>query len=100
MSTYQKSFIARLDSLTLLFYFALVVIGLMAIFSVEYRSTDPSFFLANKNHMKQAMFLGISLFIGIIILFTDSKFFSSVAFLSYTFGIALLIITIFLGKNV
>jgi len=100
MSAPNKSFIARLDGITLLLYFLLVTIGLIAVFSVEYRSTDISIFIGSKSHMKQAMFFGISLFLGIIILFTDSKAFSAAAFLSYTLGLVLLVITIFLGANV
>ena len=100
MSTVNKSFIARIDALTLLLYFVLVVIGLIAVFSVEYRSTDTGLFLMQKNYTKQTIFFGVSLFIGLIILFTDSKAFSSIAFLSYTLGVVLLILTIFIGKNV
>ncbi len=100
MSAPNKSFIARLDGITLLLYFLLVAVGLLAVFSVEYRSTDVSIFIGSKSHMKQAMFFGISLFIGIIILFTDSKAFSSVAFLSYTAGLVLLVITIFAATAV
>jgi rod shape determining protein RodA len=95
-----KSFINRIDSTTLFLYLLLVVIGMLTVFSVEYRSTDPSIFMMNKSHMKQLTWLGISLFVGMLILFTDSKFFSSIAFLSYTFGLFLLAITIFVGVNV
>jgi rod shape determining protein RodA len=100
MSAPNKSFIARLDGVTLLLYFLLVMVGLIAVFSVEYRSTDASIFIGSKSHMKQAMFFGISFFIGVIILFTDSKAFSSVAFLSYTLGLVLLVVTIFAGASV
>lgn len=88
------------DGMTLLFYFMLVCIGLLSIFSVEYRSTDPSIFMMNKSFARQTIFLGVSLFVGLIILFTDSKFFSSFAFLFYAFGLFLLIITIFVGADV
>jgi rod shape determining protein RodA len=100
MSPAPKSLFQRLDGITLLLYLILTAIGLVAIFSVEYRSTDASMFIMSKSHMKQALWLGISLFVGMIILMTDSKFFSSIAFLSYTIGISLLVITIFAGKNV
>ena len=89
-----------MDAPTLALYFALVLVGLLAVFSVEYRTTDASIFIASKSHMKQAMFLGISLFVGLVILLTDSKAFSAVAFLSYIVGIALLLITIVAGSNV
>lgn len=100
MSLTAKNVLQRTDAKTVLLYLALVTIGLLAVFSVEYRSTDPSIFIATKSHMKQATWLGISLFVGLLILLTDSKFFSSFAFLSYTIGILLLVVTIFAGKDV
>ncbi|MBS1782148.1 MAG: rod shape-determining protein RodA [Bacteroidetes bacterium] len=100
MSNEQRSIFGKIDSVIILLYFALVLIGLTAIFSVEYKSTDPSIFMMNKSFVKQLMFFGISLFAGLIILWTESKFFSSFAFLFYTIGILLLLITIFAGKNV
>ncbi|RYG54839.1 MAG: rod shape-determining protein RodA [Chitinophagaceae bacterium] len=96
----EKSIFSRVDGVTFMLYLMLVFIGLLAVFSVEYRTTDPSIFVMSKSHMKQATWLGISLFVGLIILWTESKFFSSIAFLSYAIGIALLLITIFAGKNV
>src|ERR1051325_1017072 len=93
MPTDNRSLAARIDALTLVLYFALVLIGLLAVFSVEYRSTDVGVFIRGKNYTSQAVFLGISLFVGLVILFTDSKAFASMSFLSYLFGIVLLIIT-------
>lgn len=100
MSNVKKSLVSRIDGVTLMLYFALVFIGMTAVFSVEYRSTDPTIFMMSKSHMKQAMWLGIALFVGLLIIWTESKFFSSIAFLSYTIGLFLLLITIFIGKNV
>jgi rod shape determining protein RodA len=93
----NKSLLNRIDGAMLWLYIALVAIGIIAVFSVEHRSTDPSIFMLSKSHMRQTIWLGISLFVGMIILFTDSKFFSSVAFLSYTICLILLLITIFAG---
>lgn len=100
MSTDKKNIFQRIDGVLLLLYIVLVFVGLLTVFSVEYRSTDASIFIATKSHMKQATWLGISLFVGLLIIWTDSKFFSSFAFLSYTIGIALLLITIVAGKDV
>ena len=96
--TLTKSFLSRLDAATVALYILLVAVGITAVFSVEYQE-GQSLFLMNSNHMKQVVWLGISLLAGIIILFTDSKFFSSVAFLSYTIGLLLLVATIFLGRD-
>lgn len=95
-----KSFINRLDGITILLYIALITIGLLAVFSVEHHSTDPSIFMMSKSYMRQFVWLIISLFVGVIIMFTDSKFFSSFAFLFYTLGLFLLVVTIFAGTDV
>lgn len=100
MAEVKKSVFGRVDAVTLLLYLTLVAIGLVAVFSVEYRSTDSSLFMPNKSFTKQFIWFGISLFVGLLVLWTESKFFSSFAFLFYTIGIFLLIITIFAGKNV
>lgn len=100
MSAVRKSLLNRLDGITLLLFGVLVIIGLLTVFSVEHRSTDVTIFMMNKNYMKQFIFILISLFVGLIIILTDSKFFSSIAFLSYSIGLFLLFITIFAGVDV
>lgn len=93
----NKSLFNRIDGVLFWLYMALAIIGIVAVFSVEYRSTDPSIFMLSKSHMKQSIWLLVSLFVGLIILFTDSKFFSSVAFISYGVCLILLLFTIFFG---
>ncbi|MBA3828767.1 MAG: rod shape-determining protein RodA [Taibaiella sp.] len=99
MSTTHKSLFSRVDAITFLLYLTLVIVGLLAVFSVEHRTADP-IIMMNKAYMKQVMFFGIALFLGLIIILTDSKFFSNISFLSYTGGLFLLFITIFLGVDV
>jgi rod shape determining protein RodA len=100
MSSLRKALFYRIDGIVLLLYVALITVGILAIFSVEHRTTDVTIFLANKSYMKQAMWFGYSLLIGFVILLTDSKFFSSFAFLIYTIALAVLVITIFAGVDV
>jgi rod shape determining protein RodA len=100
MQNTNNSLFQRIDTKLLFVYLLLVLIGMSAVFSVEYRATDVSVFLMSKSHMKQAIWLGVSLFVGLIILFTESKFFATFAYLGYALGISLLVITIFLGKDV
>lgn len=100
MAKENASVVGRIDGVSIFLYFLLVGIGLLSVFSVEYRSTDPSIFMMSKSFMKQTIFLGVALFFGLVIFFTDNKFFSSFAYPFYGFGILLLIATIFLGKDV
>ena len=100
MSSLRKALFYRIDGVMLLLYVMLVAIGIAAVYSVEHRVTDVTFFMMNKSHMKQLVWFGWSLVIGFIILLTDSKFFSSFAFLIYTACLAVLVITIFAGVDV
>ncbi|MDE3255819.1 MAG: rod shape-determining protein RodA [Bacteroidota bacterium] len=100
MQNTNNSLFQRIDTKLLFVYLLLVLIGMSAVFSVEYRATDVSIFLMSKSHMKQAIWLGVSLFVGMLILFTESKFFASFAYLGYALGLTLLVLTIFLGKDV
>ncbi len=96
----RKALFYRIDGIVLLLYVVLVFIGISAVFSVEHRSTDVSLIMMNKSYMKQLTWFGYSLLFGFMILLTDSKFFSSFAFLIYTIAIAVLVITIFAGVDV
>ena len=84
-------------------YLGLVFIGLIAIFSVEFRPGDDllkSITGLKTNYSKQLLYLVFCLVLGIFILITDSKFFTATANLFYVFGIILLLATFVLGKNV
>lgn len=100
MSYKSKSLSARIDWTLFLMYVALVSIGIMAVYTAEYNSFSEPFFDMGRSHMKQLIWLSISLFLGLIILFTDSKFFYSISYLSYLLGILLLFATFALSSEV
>ena len=92
-----------IDWVTVWFYIILVSIGILCIFSVEYHNNEN--ILQNitglrKNYSRQILFLGISLVIAIVILLTDSKFFTATANLSYVLGIFLMMATFVVGKDI
>lgn len=100
----QKPIISKgIDWATVFLYFLLVAIGLVCIFSVEYRSTD-SFMQTltgfKKNYSKQFFYFGACAALAIFILLTDSKFFTATANLSYLIGIVLILATFVLGKEI
>lgn len=84
-------------------YIIIVTIGLLCIFSVEYRTTDSvvqSFLGFKKNYSKQFYYFIAALVIATFILLTDSKLFTAMANLSYLIGIALILATFVLGKEI
>lgn len=84
-------------------YGLLVIIGLICIFSVEYRSSDSviqSFLGFKKNYSKQFFYFLACIVLATFILLTDSKFFTAMANLSYLVGILLIIATFVVGKEI
>lgn len=100
MAQHRKPVLGRIDLLTVLLVCLLVSIGIMAVYTSEYTSFEEPFFDMSRSHMKQLTFFGISCFIALIIIFTDSKLFYSMANLSYVFGIFLLLVTFVIGGEV
>ena len=84
-------------------YAILVCIGILCIFSVEFRSSDnltQTFLGFKKNYSKQLYFFAACSVLAIFILLTDSKLFTAMANLSYLVGILLIIATFVVGKEI
>ena len=84
-------------------YAIIVIIGLLCIFSVEYKTNDDFFkslFEFKKNYSKQFLYLGLCIILATFILLTDSKFFTATPNLLYILGILMMMATFVVGKNV
>ncbi|MDO9376739.1 MAG: rod shape-determining protein RodA [Ferruginibacter sp.] len=84
-------------------YAILVMVGLLCIFSVEYRSTDSvinSFLGFKKNYSKQFFFFVFCIVLATFILLIDSKLFTATANFSYLTGIVLILLTFVIGKEI
>lgn len=101
---YQKVTITKgIDWVLIMLYLLLVIIGLISIFSVEFKPGDDFFdnlFAFQKNYSKQVIYFVVCVVIAVLILLTDSKFFTATANLFYAFGILLMIFTFIAGKTV
>lgn len=81
----------------------LSLVGIIAIFAVTYREGDnvmQSFLRFRTDYSRQFYFFVASLFVGLFILLTDSKFFPATANLWYAAGIFLLLLVFPLGSKV
>jgi rod shape determining protein RodA len=100
----RNSSIAKgIDWVMVWLYIALVTVGILCIFSVEYKSGDnvvQTFLGFKKEYSKQLFFLMISAVVATFILLTDSKFFTATANLAYLGGILLILATFVVGKEV
>ncbi len=101
---HQNPIIAKgIDWVIVWLYALIVCIGLVCIFSVEFKGDDrffQSLFSFQKNYSKQMLYLCISAILATFILLTDSKFFTATPNLLYAFGILLMLATFVFGKNV
>ncbi len=91
------------DWLMIWLYAIIVMIGIVCIFSVEYRSSDnviQTLLGFKKNYSKQLFFFAACFLLAIFILLTDSKFFTATSNLSYLVGIALILATFVVGKEI
>lgn len=91
------------DWLLIWLYAIICMIGLVCIFSVEFRAGDDFFksLLAfKKNYSKQFFYLLFCAVIAIFILLTDSKFFTATPNLLYIIGVVLMLATFVIGKTV
>jgi rod shape determining protein RodA len=72
---------------------ALCTVGIMSIFAATYRNEEvvSGFLSLRTDYSRQALYLVISLVLGILIILTDSKFFTATANLFYLVGILLLL---------
>ena len=79
----RNSIIGKVDWMTILIYFALVLIGWFSIFSARYNEAHPSIFDMSQVYGKQLIWIGVSLLMGFIILLIDAKFFNAFALWIY-----------------
>lgn len=91
------------DWITIWLFTIIAFIGLVCIFSVEFRSNDDFFkslFAFNKNYSKQFYYLILCFIIATFILLMDSKIFTATPNILYVVGILLMILTFIVGKTV
>lgn len=101
MSYHKTSLADRIDWLLIIMYLALTIVGVLCIYSVEHRDTDIGFFIKNKNYVQQFIWFSISIVVGSVIIMMDSKFITTIPFLSYVVGFFFLLLTLTpLGKAV
>ena len=102
---YQKKPIISHDKdWVIIWLFTIIaVIGLVCIFSVEYKANDDFFKSIigfKKNYSKQFIYLIVCFVLATFILLTDSKFFTATPNIMYILGIGLMLATFVFGKNV
>jgi rod shape determining protein RodA len=96
----NKNIIYRLDWMLILIYLILVSFGIVNVYSATFSETIEGVFDISQALGKQVFFLIFSLFIGMIILAINSKFFEQFATLGYFLSLLLLFGLFVFGKTV
>ena len=94
----RNNIIGKIDWITVLIYFALVIIGWFSIFSAKFDEMHPSIFDLSQVYGKQLIWIGASLLIGFTILLIDAKFFNAFSLWIYIFFLASLFVVLVYGK--
>ena len=81
----------RLDFISILLYIVLVIMGWMTIYSASLPLEETSIFDISQIYGRQMLFIGLTIPLIFIILFTDAKIFERLSFVFYSLGIILLL---------
>ena len=81
----------RIDYISILLYIVLVIMGWMTIYSASLPIEETSIFDISQIYGRQMLFIGLTIPLIFIILFTDAKIFERLAFVFYGLGIILLL---------
>ena len=81
-------------------YLALVIIGVTTIYAAAYNESHPNIFDMSQHYGKQALFLGVSMFMGLIIMLIDAKFFNTFAYVIYGLSILTLFYVLVAGSTI
>ena len=81
----------RIDYISILLYIALVIMGWMTIYSASLPLEETSIFDISQIYGRQMLFIGLTIPLILVILFSDAKIFERLSFVFYGVGILLLL---------
>jgi rod shape determining protein RodA len=86
----NQSVTNNIDWITILLYMALVIVGWMTIYSADITSASEYYIDFNENYGKQLIFIILNVFVIIVVLTLDAKFYER--FSSVLFGVTLVLL--------
>ena len=95
----QISLFEGVDSVAVVIYFLLVLIGFVNIISASYNDEIEVFSFA-QNYIKQIFWMGAAFSVALIILLLDSRYYHMYAYYAYVVGILLLIAVLYFGREI
>ena len=96
----KESLFGSVDGVALLLYFALVCVGVIAVFSASWVEDSENVLAFSHNYIKQVVWLGISLVVGVVIMLLDRSLWHKIAYFLYAAAILALLATLLFGRTV
>jgi len=96
----QRSLFFNIDWVIIFIYLALCIIGWFNIHAAVYDPLNPSIVDLDTNYGKQLLFIIVALILGAAILLLDNKFFNAFSPVFYGVTLILLVVVLFVGRNV
>ncbi|MCE1199068.1 MAG: rod shape-determining protein RodA, partial [Marinilabiliales bacterium] len=96
----QNNLLLSLDWITVLIYLILVFMGWLNIYAAVYSEEHQSIFDLGQQYGKQLIWIFAGLFLAVSVLIVDSKFFVAFAYHIYGLILLLLVLVLFLGKEI
>ncbi len=96
----QQGIFANIDWMLVALYVVLVLLGWINIYAAVYNDEHQSIFDTTQRYGAQVIWIGVSVFIGLLIMLVDGKFYSTFAWPIYILNMALLVVVIFLARDV
>jgi rod shape determining protein RodA len=96
----KESFLKKIDWITLLLYLILIIIGWISIYAAVYDEQHKFILDLTQRYGKQALWIGIAIFSGIIIFSLDIAAITSPVYLYYALTILLMSLTYFIAPEI
>jgi len=91
-----ESLVAHLDWALFIVYMILLIMGVATVYSTAYNEDHPNIFDFSQKYGKQIMWVGVSLFLGLMVFLIDSDIYRKFCVPIYLFTLVLLVIVLFM----
>lgn len=92
----NESLVAHLDWPLFIVYMILLIMGVATVYSTAYNEDHPNIFDFSQKYGKQIMWVGVSLFLGLMVFLIDSDIYRKFCVPIYLFTLVLLVIVLFM----
>ena len=96
----QRSIFDGIDWAMVFIYLTLVFLGWINIYAAVYNEEHQSILDATQRYGKQLIWIGLSIFVGLVILLIDGKFYSTFSIPIYVVNMLLLVVVLVTARDV